>query len=55
MGWSIRGTDVLPWREGSERLSAGTRGPMQKALRVLVDEAIITEAESQDLEAIVEP
>jgi hypothetical protein len=51
---SIRGTDSLPWHAGSERLPAGTRSPMQKAFRVLVDEAIITEVESEDLLTIVE-
>ncbi|MBQ0933674.1 hypothetical protein [Ideonella alba] len=51
---SIRKTDSLPWRTGTERLPAGTRGPMQKALDLLVSEAILTEAESKDLQAIVE-
>ena len=51
---SIRGTDSLPWRKGTERLPAGTRGPLQKALAVLVEEEILTVAESSDLQAIVE-
>lgn len=51
---SIRGTDLLPGRAGSDRVPEGTRGPMQKALRVLVDESILTEEESQDLQTIVE-
>ena len=51
---SIRGTDSLPSRAGSHRVPAGTRGPMQKALGVLVDESIITDEESQDLQTIVE-
>ena len=51
---SIRETDSFPWREGSERLPERTRGPLQKALRVLVDESILTDEESQDLQTIVE-
>lgn len=51
---SIRGTDTLPWRAGSERVPEGTRNPLQKAFRVLVDESIISDEESQDLQAIVE-
>jgi hypothetical protein len=51
---SIRGTDFFPSRGGTERLPAGTRRPMEKALDVLVAEAIITDAESHDLQAIVD-
>lgn len=51
---SIRGTDAFPSRKGTERLPAGTRGPMEKALGILVAEAILTGAGSEDLQVIVE-
>jgi hypothetical protein len=51
---SIRGTDSFPTRKATERVPAGTRAPMQKALGVLVAEAILTEAESNDLQTIVD-
>lgn len=51
---SIRRTDSLPSTGPSSRLPAGTSGPLQKALGILVAEAIITDAESCDLQDIVD-
>jgi hypothetical protein len=52
---SIRGTDRLRRAMGTgvERLSPGTKKPMEKALALLVQENILTQKESQELQDII--
>ena len=52
---SIRSTDrlALSMKAGVERLPDGVKKPMEKALALLVQEGILTEKESKDLQSII--
>jgi len=48
---SVRGTDAVSG--GVKRLPEGAKKPMEKAFAVLVQEGVITEKESEDLQKII--
>ncbi|WP_312961143.1 hypothetical protein [Stutzerimonas nitrititolerans] len=51
---SIRATDSIPTNSGEIRLPENAKRPMEKALKILVLEGIISEKESSDLQSIIE-
>ena len=54
---TIRGTDrfrKLLRLGGAEQLPQGTKDPMKKALALMVEESILTEAESADIQKIID-
>ena len=51
---SIQSTDRFPGRTSTERLPPGTKNLYQKAWEILVDEGIITQGESSEIQKIID-
>lgn len=51
---SIRTSDKFPFREQKPRLPAGEKKILQKSWEILVDEGIITEQDSADIQRIID-